>query len=109
MSEGRYTFYVYVVELRPLPEHGPSVYVGSSALTPKTRYDHHRFSGQGDRRASSRHVRKRGVRLRPDLAPRATYSSRDDAKRAEQKLRTSLERRGFEVYGSCRPSRRCTL
>lgn len=109
MSDER-RYYVYVVELRPLPGHGPSVYVGSSGLQPRERYRHHKDPDAGDERAGSRHVRRRGVRLRPDLyADVAPLRTRKEAKLAEQRLASRLKRRGFVVYGSCRTSSRCTL
>lgn len=103
-------YHVYVVELRPLPGRGPSVYVGSSGLSPRDRFRHHMDPDAGDERAGSRHVRRRGVRLRPDLCEGVPpLRTRKEAKLAEQRLASRLERRGFIVYGSCRTSRRCTL
>ena len=90
-------FYVYVVELQSAPGR-PEVYVGSSALPPSTRLDKHRTA-----RLGSRHVRRRGVRLLPRLYDHLNpLPSREAAKAAEQKLRRSLERRGYRVFGSCR-------
>jgi hypothetical protein len=90
---------VYVVELRPLrEERWTSVYVGSSALPPAERFRHH--MGVGDRRAASGIVRRRGVRLRPDLYGRLpAFPSRAEARTAERALRDRLRRRGFRVYG----------
>lgn len=106
-ARSRARFFVYVVELVPRAGEGPSVYVGSTALEPETRWRHH--LGQGAHRAGSRHVRRRGKRLRRDLMPRRSFQTRTDAQAAEQRVRTNLERRGYKVFGSCRPSRRCTL
>lgn len=91
-------FYVYAIELdRPGP---PSVYVGSSALSPEERFDKHKAGG----RATSRWVRRQGVRLRPDLyAHLNPLRSREEAHEAELRLRASLERRGWRVFGSCHP------
>lgn len=106
----RRLFYVYAVELRPLPGRGPSVYVGSSALPPPKRLHHHTDPEAGRRMFSSRHVRRRGVRLLPHLYEGLNpYPSRADAKRAEQELRTRLEKRGYVVYGSCRPGPECAI
>ena len=103
-------YYVYVVELRPLPGRGPSVYVGSSGLRPEERFDHHMDRDTWDDRAGSRHVRRRGRCLRPDLYRGVKpVPTRKEAKQAEQRLRTRLERLGYVVYGSCRTSKTCTL
>ncbi len=110
MSREERRYFVYVIELRPLPGEERAVYVGSSGLPPRERLHHHQDPGAGDRRATSRHVRRRGIRLRPDLAAGvAPLRSRKEAKLAEQRLAARLERRGFVVYGSCRTSSRCTL
>ena len=92
-------YYVYVIELRGGGSHArPDVYVGSSAFPPSERFDKH-FSS----RRSSRHVRKRGVRLLPDLYRGLNpMSSREEAKAAEQSVRKRLERAGYRVYGSCK-------
>ena len=96
-------YYVYVVELRP---HGPKplrdrlhVYVGSSSLRPDVRLEHHL---RGER--ASRHVRRHGIRLRPELAPRRSFRSRNDAHAAEDRLARALKDRGYVVWGSCRQS-----
>ena len=96
-SEERY--WVYVVELaRPGPV--ASVYVGSSALPPEERFRKHRAGGM----ATSRYVRRQGVRLRPDLyahANRRPIRSRTAAREVEHQLRADLRRQGFRVYGAC--------
>lgn len=97
-------YYVYVVELRPRGTRRagarPDVYVGSSVLRPEARLRRHLAGGE----ESSRHVRRRGLRLRPDLyASRNPLPSRDAARREEQRLRRDLERRGHRVYGACSP------
>lgn len=94
-------FYVYVVELESLHRYQTKsdVYVGSSVLRPEDRFDKHLTS-----RLSSRHVRRRGVRLLPHLYEHLNpLPSRAKAKRVEQQLRRSLEKRGHRVFGSCRP------
>jgi hypothetical protein len=102
-------FYVYVVRLVPHEgSHKPEVYVGSSALTPRDRFDKHVHIRKG----GSRHVRRRGIALVPELyAHLNPLRSREAAKAAEQRLRRDLERRGFVVYGSCSPreTRECWL
>lgn len=105
-------YFVYVIELRALiveyderrksGHKAKDVYVGSSALPPEARFQKHLTSPK-----ASRHVRRRGVRLRPDLYSGLNpLSSREAAKRQEHKLANQLERRGYRVYGSC--SRRQT-
>ena len=91
-------FYVYVVELdRPGT---PCVYVGSSALRPEQRFRRHKAGGM----TTSRHVRRDGVRLRPDLyAHLNPFDTREDARAAEQQLGSYLRARGFRVFGSCTP------
>lgn len=96
-------FFVYVVELRPHPSQGyeitRDVYVGSTALSPEVRFQKHKTSPK-----SSRHVRKRGIRLLPRLYDHLNpLYSRERAKATEQHLRKSLERQGYKVYGSCSP------
>ena len=90
---------MYVVELaRPGPV--ASVYVGSSAFPPEERFSKHRQGGV----ATSRYVRRQGVRLRPDLyahVNRTRITSRTAAREAEHRLRTDLRRQGFRVYGAC--------
>jgi len=116
------SYYVYVIELR-VPEGtrgGPrrplgvltngappprSVYVGSSSFTPEERARRHHEGGEHVRYAS-RYVRRFGGRLLPALYAhlnRPPFATRDDAKVAEKKLRAELQRRGYKVYGSCRP------
>jgi hypothetical protein len=94
------SYYVYVIELRPLPgDPRLAVYVGSSALPPAERLRHH-LGRTGDPRAASGIVRRRGVRLRPDLYEHLpVFHQREDAKRAEVQLRQALGRRGYRVYG----------
>lgn len=98
-------YYVYVIELEAIEvdkrdrRRSRDVYVGSSALPPQERFQKHKYSPKG-----SRHVRKRGVRLRPDLYRGVNpMRSREIAKREEQKLAHQLSRQGYRVYGSCSP------
>ena len=97
-------FYVYVIELEGDDSHDGEcdVYVGSSASPPRERFQKH-FSG--DR--GSRHVRRRGVRLRPDLYQGYNpLPTRVAAHRAEMHLANVLRHRGHRVFGAC--SRRLT-
>ena len=96
-------YFVYVIELAP---NGPTddVYVGSSALWPQERFEKHLSGGLGRSRAS-RHVRRRGIALMPQLYEGLNpFPSREAAERAERRLRGRLERQGYRVYGSCLPS-----
>ncbi len=100
-------FYVYVVELSPLPGHKPAFYVGSTAFRPSIKFLRHKFS---KRQATSRHVRRRGRRLRPDLYSHLNpLPSREDAKRAEKRLAARLRSRDFEVYGACGRRQGCWI
>lgn len=94
-------YYVYVIELSER-ERGPDVgrcdvYVGSSIHPPKERFRKHMLQDH-----ASRHVRRRGLRLRPDLyAGYNPLKSREAAKRAEQHLAHSLAYKGHRVFGAC--------
>ena len=91
-------YYVYVIELEPRRSGSrkPEVYVGSSALPPSVRFVKH------SRSRGSRHVRRHGVRLLPELYEGLNpLSSRREAHRFEHLLRRRLEREGYIVYGSC--------
>ena len=97
-------YYVYVVELAAVGRVRvmADLYVGSSALAPKERFGKHLDHTD----TASRHVKARGVRLRPDLyRDYPPFVTRAAAKRAEKKLADVLEARGHKVYGACRPSR----
>lgn len=90
-------FFVYVVELdKPW-----KIYVGSSALPPNERFGRHKLGGLG----TSRHVRRQGTRVRPDLyAHLNPLPTRQSARAAEQRLRAQLSARGYQIIGgSCRP------
>ena len=97
-------FYVYVIELESQVPNDPAavtgvcdVYVGSSASPPEERFEKHLSGSRG-----SRHVRKRGVRLRPDLCrgfnPLLTRAA---AHRAELHVANALKHRGHRVFGAC--------
>lgn len=87
-------YHLYVVELA---YERRSVYVGYSAFSPSRRMLKHL---QGTK--ASKHVRKHGRRLRPDLCRTPPLRSRPEAKRAEKRLAVQLEERGYVVYGACR-------
>lgn len=97
-------FFIYVVELAPkdrLRRGKPEVYVGSSALAPEERFRKHKSRSP----KSSRHVRRRGLRLLPHLYQHINpLSSREEAKHQEHVMRRRLEAHGYKVYGSCSPS-----
>lgn len=91
-------FAVYAIELRRQKGAPFSVYVGSTALSPERRFARHLDGGM----ASSRYVRRFGVRLRPDLYDDLNpLRTRSEARRAERSLSARLERRGYRVFGSC--------
>ena len=95
-------YHVYVVELRPRGSQAPGkpdVYVGSTHLPPAERFAKHKAHEHG-----SRHVRRRGVRLRPDLSSGdRPYPTRDAAYAAEHALAKRLAAAGHRVYGACSP------
>jgi GIY-YIG catalytic domain-containing protein len=91
---------VYVIELddpRPRPNPDlPWVYVGYTAKTRRERFKVHREGG----RNASKAVTRYWVRLRPDLYRHVRgLRSRDDALRAERKLRQELLDSGYNVRG----------
>jgi hypothetical protein len=89
---------LYVIELRPDPDkdgEATAVYVGETAKLPAARFEEHMSGGK----RSSRHVSRRGVCLRPDLAPRQKYYTRESSRAAEERLAQRLRQRGFAVYG----------
>jgi predicted GIY-YIG superfamily endonuclease len=88
---------VYVVELSIPGRAGPCVYVGLTGLSPEARLAEHR---RGHR--ASRHVRRHGVRLRPDLYGHLGVMSYREGQRAERELRRALLARGFCVFGGTR-------
>ena len=91
---------VYVVELDDaagprLNPDLPCVYVGQTADSPEERFDEHL---RGHR--ASRHVRKHGVRLRPDLYQTLPLqATREQAEVLEARVADELRRRGFTVFG----------
>lgn len=100
-------YHVYVVELGPRPgAPAPArcdVYVGSTHLPAAKRFAKHMAHTHG-----SRHVRRRGIRLRPDLARGYSggtrgFRTRDAAFFAEHQLAKRLAARGHRVFGACDP------
>ena len=70
------------------------VYVGETSLTPEERYAKHK-SGQ----KASRKVHKYGRGLRPDLAPKSPFLSKESSLKAEKRTADRLRRQGFIVFG----------
>lgn len=93
-------YYVYVVALTPIGS-TDDVYVGSSAYPPRVRLEHH-LNPEPGKVQGSRHVYHRGLGLVPELYKGLNpFETREDARKAEHRLRARLERRGYRVYGSC--------
>jgi hypothetical protein len=102
----KYQFTTYVVELDPaVLNHGRvrkanpkgserCVYVGSTAHTPEHRYDQHKAGVHANRG----YVTTYGVGLRQDLADGQTYTTRQDAERAEAQLAAQLRKEGYTVW-----------
>ena len=89
---------LYVIELEPnIKKDGEAlaVYVGETSKSREKRFEEHMAGGK----LASRHVSKRGVRLRPDLTPRQEYYTRKASKGAELRLADRLREKGFAVYG----------
>jgi hypothetical protein len=91
---------VYVIELadsagpRRDPEH-PNLYVGQTADTPEERFAEHRLGHR-----ASRHVRKHGLRLRPDLYQTLPLlATREQAEILEARVADELRSRGYRVFG----------
>jgi hypothetical protein len=91
---------VYVIELddrvgKRVSPRLPAVYVGQTAHSPEERFANHK---RGHR--ASRHVRRYGTRLRPDLfAHLAPVATRREAEALEQETADRLKRKGYTVYG----------
>jgi predicted GIY-YIG superfamily endonuclease len=100
----RSSYHVYVVELEPAlcEERGcpsangsPPVYVGQTTHPPEFRFEQHK-----EGKKSSKHVRKHGVRLLPDLyADNGPYATRSEAEEAEAALASLLRQEGYCVFG----------
>ena len=103
MADAR-AYHVYVIELDreaceqhqcPARNGSAPVYVGQSAVSPKTRFAQHK-----DGYKSSRVVHKFGKKLSPGLSDGyGPYGTREEALRAEATLAETLKRQGFCVFG----------
>ncbi|MEV7396710.1 hypothetical protein [Aeromicrobium sp. NPDC092404] len=97
MSSNEHRFRVYVIELDDtgLGDCGKgAVYVGETWHSAEERFAKH-MAGQ----KAARVVTKRGVKLRPDLAPDETFDSRGKALRAERRTANRLKHQGYRVWG----------
>lgn len=98
-SAARRPFHVYVVERDPegLYNVGAgAVYVGETQLRPEERLAKHLAGG----RTAAGVVTRRGLRLRPDLAPpEGPFETRNEALRYEKKTANRLRHRGYRVFG----------
>ena len=89
---------LYVIELEPNPERdgeAVAVYVGETAKSREDRFAEHMAGGK----RASRHVAKRGIKLRPDLTTRQEYYTREASREAEVRLAERLRGKGYAVYG----------
>jgi predicted GIY-YIG superfamily endonuclease len=94
---------VYVIELDPKGCRDPGkgfVYVGMTSKTPEERFEEHR-KGKRNRRGPlfSPIVRKRGRRLRMDLAPDTKYFDLVSAKAAEKRWCEKMRAEGYRAVG----------
>lgn len=94
---------VYVIELNanavPNPGEG-YVYVGETSRTPEERFKQHLQGARNKKgRLYSPVVKRHGVKLRPDLAPRKRYFDQASSKRAEKEHFELLKSKGFNVKG----------
>jgi predicted GIY-YIG superfamily endonuclease len=91
-------FSVYVIELEPdeRDEGLPAVYVGCTGLDPEERLRRHKAGTQ-----ASRVVKRRRVRLLPELYPRPAggFDKRTEADGVEIEWAETLRARGYAVYG----------
>lgn len=91
---------LYVIELSEAAKerfHTDKVclYVGQSYHSAEERFQQH-LNGV----RASRHVRKFGVKLRPDLFdPTMVFEAKHQAERAERRLGNQLKHRGYFVVG----------
>ncbi|HUP01963.1 MAG TPA: hypothetical protein VM737_10640 [Gemmatimonadota bacterium] len=87
------TCHVYVVLLHR-PDGRIGFYVGQSALTPEERFAQHKAGVR-----SSRHVRKYGVHLMPELYARYNPLTREEAATLERAIAERLRQQGCWVEG----------
>jgi hypothetical protein len=94
---------VYVVELDKTAVSNPGkgyVYVGETSRTPEERFKQHCGGTRNNNGPLfSRVVRRHGIKLRPDLAPRNKYFDQASAKRGEKEHFELLKSKGFNVEG----------
>ena len=98
VNQCKTAYRLYVIELQPNPERdgeAVAVYVGETAKSREDRFVEHMAGGK----RSSRHVAKRGIKLRPDLTPRQEYYAREASREAEARLAERLRGKGYAVYG----------
>jgi hypothetical protein len=96
---------VYVIELDSshLAKPGKGyLYVGETSLTPSERFAKHKDDARNKngKRIGSRFVRKKGLRLRPDLAPTGFALTKAEAEQAEADCRRRLEKLGYRCEGA---------
>jgi predicted GIY-YIG superfamily endonuclease len=95
-------YFVYVIELdsAKAPNHRGYLYVGQTSLDREVRVEQHRAGHRDDAKSThSRVAHRLFVRRRPEMEPRRVYFSREEAMRAESRLRRRLEARGYRVEG----------
>jgi hypothetical protein len=94
---------VYVVELDKTAVSNPGrgyVYVGETSRTPEERFKQHcGGTRHNNGPLFSRVVRRYGIKLGPDLAPRNKYFNQASAKRGEKEHFELLKSKGFNVEG----------
>ena len=94
---------LYVIELDPSAVSKPSkghIYVGQTSLTPEARFQQHIKGVRNDRGPLfARVVHAHGLRLMPNLMPKAKYYDQESAKAAEKRLAERLKERGYRVRG----------
>ncbi len=91
-----YSVYVIELESNGRDEGSPAVYVGCTGLDPEERFRRHKEGTQ-----ASRVVKRRGVRLLPELFPRPAggFDDRTEAEEVEAEWAETLRARGYKVYG----------
>lgn len=98
-------YHVYVIQIRRRcadckrrrkPGMRCCVYVGATSKTPEARLQQHLDPPPKFRKTV---VTKCGGSLRPDLSPKRTYKTWEDATRAEADLAERLRLRGYTVFG----------
>jgi len=94
---------LYVIELDPSAVSKPGkghVYVGQTSLTPEARFQQHINGVRNDRGPLfARVAHAHGLRLMPNLMPKAKYYDQESAKAAEKRLAERLKERGYRVRG----------